>query len=307
MDAASTPSKIPVIKAIHSGRMQIGGWIIPCHVLEDERRVITQRSFLEMIQFKGRGNDLGHRMTYFLDHPRLNIPKFNELVLAIKAPILFAPKGGPAVAYGFEGDIVVKYCDAILKARRLRLVEGESFERYCNAAEILLSSVASVGIVALIDEATGYQRFRPRHALQEILDKYLRQHWAQWAKRFPDDFYQQMFRLKNWDWDAMKLKKPMVVGHYTNDLVYKRLAPGVLDELRKRNPIVKNGKRQHKHHQWLTDDIGHPALTQHIHTLTTLMRLASDWQTLKRMVDKAFPKIGETYLLALGEDIPLAD
>jgi P63C domain len=37
-------------------------------------------------------------------------------------------------------------------------------------------------------------------------------------------------------------------------------AAGVLEELKRRNPRDEKGHRATKHHQWLTEDIGHPAL-----------------------------------------------
>jgi len=78
---------------------------------------------------------------------------------------------------------------------------------YRNAAErsrVFLNIFAKIGIIALIDEATGYQEVRDKNALQEILDKYLRKEYAAWAKRFPDEFYIEMFRLKGWKWKGMK-------------------------------------------------------------------------------------------------------
>lgn len=291
---------LPHPKALRSGRVKIGNWEVDCHVLEDERRVITQTAFLEVMDFRGRGADRGHRMTHFLQGPEFKHLNLSKLTADIQAPFVFRPSTG-GVAYGYEGAIVVDYCDALLKARRQKLIGGEVIERYCQAAETIISAVAKVGIVALIDEATGYQEIRPKQALQAILDKYLRSHWATWAKRFPDEFYQEMFRLKNWDWKGMSINRPSVVGHYTNDIVYLRLAPAILEELQQRNPAT-SGRRKQKHHQWLTDEVGHPKLDQHIHTLLVLMRIAKDWPTFKRMVDKAFPKIGQSYLLDLGED-----
>lgn len=58
------------------------------------------------------------------------------------------------------------------------------------------------------------------------------------AKRFPDEFYIQMFKLKKWEWKDIKINRPGVVGKYTKDLVYSRIAPGVFGELEKRNPPV---------------------------------------------------------------------
>jgi hypothetical protein len=43
----------------------------------------------------------------------------------------------------------------------------------CVHKELVHRGLARVGIVALVDEATGYQEIRDRLALQAILDKYV--------------------------------------------------------------------------------------------------------------------------------------
>jgi P63C domain len=101
-------------------------------------------------------------------------------------------------------------------------------------------------------------------------------------KRFPDEFYKEMFRLKGWEWLSICGKRPSVVGTYTNDLVYERLAPGILAELEGRNPKDERGNRRGKHHQLLTDDVGHPALAQHLHAVIGLMRAAGTWDQFYR-------------------------
>ena len=88
----------------------------------------------------------------------------------------------------------------------------------------------------------------------------------------------------------MNVNRPQVVAHWTNDLVYARLAPGILRELKKRNPKTEIGRRRSAHHQWLTEDIGHPALAQHLHAVIGLMRAADDWSQFKGLIDKAFAR-----------------
>ncbi len=128
---------------------------------------------------------------------------------------------------------------------------------------------------------------------------------AQWLSHFLpkafDEFYEQMFRLRKWQWKGMKVNRPQIVGRYTNDLVYERLAAGILKELQERNPKTPKGDRLAKHHQWLTEDIGHPALAQHFYALIGFMRACDDWEHFYRMVQRAFPKKGETLLLPMPE------
>jgi hypothetical protein len=63
---------------------------------------------------------------------------------------------------------------------------------------------------------------------------------------------------------------------------YERLAPGILAELEGRNPKDERGNRRGKHHQLLTDDVGHPALAQHLHAVIGLMRAAGTWDQFYR-------------------------
>ena len=88
----------------------------------------------------------------------------------------------------------------------------------------------------------------------------------------------------------MKINRPQVVANYTKDLVYARLAPGILTELENRNPLDDKGNRRHKHHQWMTEDVGHPALAQHLYAVIGLMRLSKDWDGFKDLIDRAYPK-----------------
>ena len=156
-------------------------------------------------------------------------------------------------------------------------------QQVAQRCDLLIRGLATVGIVALVDEVTGYQELRDRAALKAILDRYLLAEHAKWAKRFPDDFYKEMFRLRNWQWQGMKVNRPSVVGKYTNDFVYDRLAPGILDELKQLNPKNEKGTRAVKHHQYFTADVGHPALQSHLTGVVALMRAASHWDQFKRL------------------------
>src|SRR4051794_37179851 len=96
-----------------------------------------------------------------------------------------------------------------------------------------MRGLAHVGIIALVDEATGYQYDRARMALEEILEQFISKELLKWAKMFPDEFYHEMFRLKGWEYPQVSTKRPLQAGKLTNDVVYKRLAPGVLEELKR--------------------------------------------------------------------------
>jgi hypothetical protein len=217
-----------------------------------------------------------------------------------EVPIVFLPPHGGQPALGFDATILPELCEAILAARRegFLLKQQAHVGRQC---EILLGAFAKVGIVALVDEATGYQDARSRDALAIILEAFIAKELRPWVKMFQPDFYKEMFRLRGWQWKGMAVNRPQVVAHYTNDLVYSRLAPGVLHELEARNPRNEKGQRRAKHHQWLTPDIGHPKLREHLVVVTALMKAEDEWNTFKRKLDRVCPPYGKTIPLALPE------
>jgi hypothetical protein len=295
--------------ATHEGDFDIGGASISAAVLEDGRRLITQAAFLRALG-RARSPKAGtgvlttvDELPFFLQADALK-PFITEELVSSTKPIFYQTKdGGKGV--GYDAELLPRVCEVYLRFRDDSLAKfGKVPGRYAHiirACDLLMRGLATVGIVALVDEATGYQEVRDRRALEAILDRFLRKELAAWAKRFPDEFYQEVFRLKGWQWKGMSINRPSVVGKYTNDLVYQRLAPGILEELQVRNPKDQRGKRKNRHHQWLTEDVGHPALAQHLYALTGFMRVSTDWEQFYRMVSRAFPKKNETMLLGFSD------
>ncbi len=202
-------------------------------------------------------------------------------------PLKYEMEKSKRIAEGFPAELLPQVCDAWLNARAQKAIKPQQ-ERKCQQAEILVGGFAHVGIIG-VEEATGYQHYRARKALEEILDKFIRNELGRWAKVFPDEFYEQMFTLKGWQYDPKSVKRPSVIGRYTLDLVYKRLAPGVLQELKRKEP-----EKKHKYHQWLTEDIGHPKLREHLASVIALMRASSTWDRFYGSMQRALPQYNET-------------
>lgn len=290
-----TEKKLP--KAEFSGTLEIGELSIPCFVLNDGRRVITGRGMTSAIGMRGRGQGIKRIPTHGTLKPF--IP--NELDLAISNPIHFIGPGSRehSRTAGYEATVLQEICEMLLNARDAKALKTEQEIRYAQFADILIRAFARVGIIALVDEATGYQEVRARRALEEILEKFIAKELQKWAKMFPDEFYENLFRLKSWQYIPFSVKRPSFVGKMTNDLVYHRLAPGVLEELKRLNPKTRRGYRRHKHFQWLTEDIGHPKLREHLASVITLMKASSSWNGFYRLLQRSLPKQAQTLEMPL--------
>ena len=295
------------LKATHDGTINIGDLEIECAVLEDETRVISERAFSRALGSKRGGSHWvrkrklpdGAKLPIFLSASKLKPYIPQDLAVALSEPIIYVgTKGGRA--NGVEAKWIPKILDVWLNARDAGVLL-KSQEHFAIKAEILMRGLAHVGIIALVDEATGFQDVRAREALEQILKQFIAKELFKWVKTFPDDFYRELFRLRNWQYSPLSVKRPALVGKLTNDLVYQRLAPGVLDELKHKNPITTKGTRRHRHHQWLTRDLGHPRLREHLASVITLMKASARWDDFKRMISRALPKYGDLPLIEYAE------
>jgi hypothetical protein len=277
----------------------IGNIELPCYVLDDGTRVLSGRGMQEALSL---GQSHGSKLRQFLDYSVLKSFISDDLAMALNHPIKFIRPGrGGKLATGYEATVLVDICDAVLTAKEAGKFRGARQQRIARQCGILTRAFAKVGIIALIDEATGYQEVRDRQALQSILEKFISKDLLPWAKRFPDDFYKELFRLKQWQYSPVSVRRPSLVGKITNNLVYERIAPGVLSELRKIVPRDEKGRGIYKFHQRLTPDVGHPKLTEHLAGIIALMRASSQWDRFSRLVNRAFPRYGDTLVLPVDD------
>jgi hypothetical protein len=289
-------AKLP--RATHMGALTFGDTTIECAVLEDGRRVLSQRGVGRALGRKrggsdwkasGDGSEGGGKLPFFLVAE--NIKPFipNDLMAAASEPILYRPEHGGVLAHGIDATLLPKVCDVWLKARTAGALRQQRQNKIAVQAEVLMRALAHVGIIALVDEATGYQYDRGRDDLHRILSAYISEELMPWTQRFPDSFYEELFRLQGWQYSPPSLRRPKMAGKLTAQLVYEKLPPGVLERLREKNPVIKPGYRRHKHHQFLTEDIGDRHLEKQVISVTTLMRASPNWKTFKALFNRAFP------------------
>jgi hypothetical protein len=182
--------------------------------------------------------------------------------------------------------------DLYLKAREDgKLLKSQ--ENTAKKAEILVRAFAKIGIIALVDEVTGYQKDREKNDLAKILEAFVAKELQPYIKTFPSDYYEQLFRIYKLPYPPVNNKgwRPSFFGNITNDVVYQRLAPSVLPELKK---LTSKEKKKTYLHQWLTDDIGHPKLREHLASIVTILKLSATPQEFKDNVNRIHTRYGNT-------------
>lgn len=303
---------LPRVLEGYATTLTLVGTKLPCAVIsrgDGVQRILSENGITNAIlgsrsgaskRLKRAADDDGALLPLFVAPSQLEAFINNELRDGPLKPIDYL--NGDRVERGYDASILVAVCNVWLKAREAGVLQKQQLPK-AQQAEILTRALAETGIVALIDEATGYQKVRPQNALAAYLELVVRKELAAWVKRFPDEFYENIYKLKGWRWPGMGKNRYSVVAHYTNDLVYSRLGPGILDELQNKTPKNDRGYRPSHLHRWLTEDIGHSMLAQHMHAVMMFQRLAiangHSWKKFVATVDQVLPKKGSNLELPL--------
>jgi hypothetical protein len=288
------------LKVKYEGELDLNGMKIPCYVLDDGTRILSGRGMQETLKMVDTDDDSlptsGARLARYLNQKSLQ-----PFIYKDRTPGHFEPiecyQGGKKIS-GYEATVLADICDAFLDARKDAHLNNKSLpkrqEIIAEQCEILIRAFAKVGIIALVDEATGYQYDRERFELQKILKAYISEELLVWQQRFPHEFYKQVFRLNGWEYTVANVKtKPSVIGRWTNTFIYKQLPKGVLEELKARTPIDEAGRRKHHFHRLLTTDTGHPHLDKQLVQVITIMKLSKNWKDFVKKFNQLF---GQTSL-----------
>ncbi len=281
-------------KETHTGYIKVGDELIQCSVLDNGLRVFSTRAIARTMGSRGKGGRVKEQdgsgaplLPTFLSSTSIRPFIDNDLMVPLVSPVQYRPKHGGRTAFGFEASLLPRICGVILDADRGGVLRSDEMAK---KASILLRAFAQVGVVALIDEATGYQEERAKDELAKILEAYVQAEYRRWTRMFPEEFFKQIYRVHGWQYKPGTAKRTPFVGHLINKYIYGQLPPGVLEELRKLNPVMGSGYRKRKHFQHLTADTGNEHLDRQITAVITLMRVSDTKEELERNIAKAFGK-----------------
>ena len=286
----------------HEGELHLGGMSIPCYILEDGTRVLTGNAMQNALKLQDESdNASGTRLARYLNQTTLK-----PFIYKDKAPGHFDPivcyKGEQKIN-GYEATVLADICEAFLDARKnIKLSARQRI--IADQCEILIRGFARVGIVALVDEATGYQYERERFELEKILNAYISDEILKWQLTFTDDFYREIYRLWKLPFIPKYIKnKPSFIGKLTSKYIYEQLPKGVVDRIKEKTGKTEKGNWKYKWHQALTPEIGREHLKKQIIEVTTLMSISQSKEQFDSLFQQKYNTTPVQLQLEFNEEI----
>jgi len=153
----------------------------------------------------------------------------------------------------------------------------------------MLDAIPKIGMIALIDEATGFQQDRPHDDLQRILEAYVLPEHRPWVKTIPREFTKELYRV--YGWNTSTQRGPRYAGKLTRKLLYEALPAPILPELDRLNPPVSRGEkwqRGRKHHQHLSQQIGVEHFRGQLSGVMALLRASPNKRVFESLFERAY-------------------
>jgi hypothetical protein len=273
-----------ILKSQYEGEpIKILNMEIDCAVLEDEIRVISQRGINKALQITEGGG--ARNLPRFLYLKALTPFISKELRVRVTNPIEYRTLDGNT-AYGTPAEVMADICQVWIDASNAGALKPRQ-EKVAALARILQAAVGKIGGVAIVDEASGYQKVRDKDALRKLLSLYVAKEFLPYFKTFIEAFYEEIYRLKGWSFDPKK-NKYQVVGKYTLQYVYGCLPPAVVEAVQKKTPRNKGGNYTKKLFQSLTQEVGKPHLDRALGGVIALLKSSNTWDGFKRAYERAY-------------------
>lgn len=259
---------------------------VPCFILADERRVISTNGILDALGLARGGAMIKgmNRLELFAAQERLKPFVSDDLLSRISTPIRF--KVGTQEFNGFDSDTIIEIAEAVVKADDAGDLQAQQVH-IAHQCRVITKSLTRIGLIALIDEATGYQSKRDADELQQILTAYIRPEHRPWIQTIPREFTDEIYRIHGWERKAQN-RGPRYAGKLIRELIYEKMPSPVLPELDRINPNDENYRRKKKHHQHLSDKMGLDHFRTQVITVMTIMRISATKEEFRRNIRKLY-------------------
>lgn len=300
--------------AKRAGTLEIGDISIPCAVLADNTRMLSERAITKAFGGKRGGshwrrlkeNPDGAYLPVFLSAG--NIKPFIDKGLSgsLARRRLYRAKKGGTPAHGIEASLLPKICNVYLRMKDIEGALSASQLSLALQAELIVRGLAEVGIVALVDEATGHIEEKRKDEYRALFQEFIREQVRDYDREFPRQFTDNLYRLYHLKPGAPG-RHPQFFGKLTRKYIYEPLASSkgaILEMLDEKNPVVTaKGGRKYKMFQFLTDSIGLPMFRAHLWQVVGIMNAARNKHELERSFRRAFPLTGTQFDLLMDDSI----
>lgn len=268
---SANPDEDPTLPiAQWPGMLPVGGSELAVYVLNDGRRVISRTGATDALTGrKGGGNLESYLKVEALKGylPEDILEQWIEFQL---------PGVVNKTVQGMTAETFLDICTAYVSALDAGALQTDRQRAIAIKASMFLAACSKLGLVALIDEVTGYQYARAEDALQFKLRLFLEEEMRKWENTFPDELWREFGRLTNWRGPIHQ--RPRYWGQLVMQLIYEYLDPDVAEWLKTNNPRPQKGQN---HHQWLTSQYGLKKLTEHIWMVIGLAKASNSMSELK--------------------------
>lgn len=288
-------TELPIVS--HRGPLKIGEVAIDAYRLRDGRRVISKKGMAAALALKSSG---GNAFLRSMTRPGLRSEIGEKLWNLIENPIFFRlidpdlESGPGATGDGYEATTLIEVCNAVIAAQHSGKLHGSQRFLYVQS-EIIIRAAAKLGITALVDDAVGYIADRKRGEYQQLFEKFILEECRDWEQEFPKQFFNMLYDIYGMRrLSPESIKMPRFFSKFIRKYIYFPLAHSkgaLLHELDEKNPVVyQNGGRRFKFHQFLTKEIGLPALRQHMWQVIGIGRISGSKEQFRKNFFKAFPE-----------------
>jgi hypothetical protein len=279
--------------AKHAGTLELGGSDLDVYVLSNGTRVISLNKVVKAITRKDGGN-LGEYLGVS------SLKPFIDKDLVLGESYEFEVPGTQFRGRGITAESFLTICQGYVAALQAGALHTERQREIAIQCSIVLSSCAKIGLIALIDEATGYQYERAEDALQIKLRAFISEELRAWEKTFPDELWEEFGRLTNWTGPLHS--RPKWWGKLVTELIYDTLDTDVAKYLKQNKPPA--GIRWFQN---LTENYGARKLVSRCYEVIGMAKSCRTMADLRAAVAQHYGKKSVQLTLYLPKDEPVQD
>ena len=293
-----------VDRVLNRGGLTLGVFTnIDCANVEVEKKVlrlVSMDSFFGIMGISPKNRDILDSFVRFLSHPSIRSSRSQRILGNLQNGYFIG--NGNARRLFVDCRVITDFCRLMLHLRSVGKIDGY-YLQYAQNCEKFMVGLADTGLIALIDEATGYRK-RKKDEYRQLFLAFIREDHSDWIKEFPNTFFDGIYKVYHLERSGKN--HPSFFGAFISKYVYYPLANShgaILEKLRERNPLITLHGRKYKLHQFLTEEVGKPALRKHLNQVETILMLSQDKGAFKRNFKKVFPQPYDQLEWDFGDDV----